>query len=126
MVLVDTSIWIDYFHGEDTGAILDDLIDNQLVCINDLILAELLPSINRRKEWELKNALLAVPRLALTIHWDEIIAMQTRNLQNGINRVGIPDLLIVQNSLQNNIPLLTHDKHFRLMKDLFHLDLYAK
>ncbi len=102
MVLVDTSIWIDYFHGEDTGAILDDLIDNQLVCINDLILAELLPSINRRKEWELKNALLAVPRLALTI------------------------LLIVQNSLQNNIPLLTHDKHFRLMKDLFHLDLYSK
>lgn len=126
MVLVDTSIWIDYFHGEDTGAILDDLIDNQLVCINDLILAELLPSINRRKEWELKNALLAVPRLALTIHWDEIIVMQTRNLQNGINRVGIPDLLIVQNSLQNNIPLLTHDKHFRLMKDLFHLDLYSK
>lgn len=126
MVLEDTSIWIDYFHGEDTGAILDDLIDNQLVCINDLILAELLPSINRRKEWELKNALLAVPRLALTIHWDEIIVMQTRNLQNGINRVGIPDLLIVQNSLQNNIPLLTHDKHFRLMKDLFHLDLYSK
>ena len=126
MVLVDTLIWIDYFHGEDTGAILDDLIDNQLVCINDLILAELLPSINRRKEWELKNALLAVPRLALTIHWDEIIAMQTRNLQNGINRVGIPALLIVQNSLQNNILLLTHDKHFRLMKDLFHLDLYSK
>ena len=126
MVLVDTSIWIDYFHGEDTGAILDDLIDNQLVCINDLILAELLPSINHRKEWELKNALLAVPRLALTIHWDEIIAMHTRNLQNGINRVGIPDLLIVQNSLQNNIPLLTHDKHFRLMKDLFHLDLYSQ
>lgn len=86
MVLVDTSIWIDYFHGEDTGAILDDLIDNQLVCINDLILAELLPSINRRKEWELKNALLAVPRLALTIHWDEIIAMQTRNQQSWYSR----------------------------------------
>ena len=42
-VLVDTSVWVNYFRsGKDSGK-LDFLIDENLIVINDLILAELVP-----------------------------------------------------------------------------------
>ena len=42
-VLVDTSVWIDYFRSGEKSEKLDFLIDENLVVINDLILTELLP-----------------------------------------------------------------------------------
>lgn len=50
MVLVDTSVWIDYFHNGINSTHLDSLIDSGKVCVNDLILTELVPSIRHRKE----------------------------------------------------------------------------
>jgi predicted nucleic acid-binding protein len=40
-VLVDTSIWIEYFRTGNNSDKLDFLIDENLIVINDLILAEL-------------------------------------------------------------------------------------
>ncbi len=40
-VLVDSSVWIDYFRG--TGEELDYLIEEAVVATNELILAELVP-----------------------------------------------------------------------------------
>jgi hypothetical protein len=42
-VLVDSSIWIDYFRNTGKADALDVLIDENLVVVNDLILAELIP-----------------------------------------------------------------------------------
>ena len=42
-VIVDTSVWIDYFRSGNNSAKLDFLIDEDLIVINDLILAELVP-----------------------------------------------------------------------------------
>ena len=39
-VLVDTSVWIEYFSDGPNAFALDALIDDNLVVINDLILAE--------------------------------------------------------------------------------------
>jgi predicted nucleic acid-binding protein len=36
-------------------------------------------------------------------------------LRNGINKVGIPDLIIAQFALQNNLSLFSLDKHFQLL-----------
>jgi len=49
-VLVDTSVWIDYFRSGDKSAKLDFLIDENLVVINDLILTELLPLLIVKQE----------------------------------------------------------------------------
>jgi len=49
-VLVDTSIWIDYFQSGDKSNKLDILIDENLVVINDLILTELLPLLIIKRE----------------------------------------------------------------------------
>ena len=124
MVLVDTSVWIEYFKGTGRAAVLNELINNNALCINNLVLAELLPSINLRKESELKQLLLTIKQVDMEIDWNEIIDMQTKNLLNGINKVGIPDLIIAQNAINNNLFLFSFDKHFRLMSDLFGLKIF--
>ncbi|MBR6215833.1 MAG: PIN domain-containing protein [Spirochaetaceae bacterium] len=124
MILVDTSVWIDYFRNGSTADALDKLIENDMICINDVILSELLPSINQRHEEELKELLLSFPKLQMKIDWNEIVFMQTKNLHNGINKVGLPDLMIAQNAIQNNVKLFSCDKHFQLIKNLFPLYLF--
>jgi predicted nucleic acid-binding protein len=124
MILVDTSVWIEYFKGTPRSAVLNELIDNNTLCINDLILSELLPSINHHKEYALREMLLSVAKTEMNINWNQIISMQTQNLLHGINKVGIPDLFIVQNAIDNNIQLFSYDKHFKLMSDLFGLRLF--
>jgi hypothetical protein len=46
------------------------------------------------------------------------------NLRNGINNVGIADLIIVQNTTDNDMELFSLDKHFQLISELHGLKLY--
>jgi len=55
-----------------------------------------------------------VNKLPLEINWEQIRDYQLTNLTNGINKVGIPDLIIYQNAIANGSTLLTLDKHFQL------------
>lgn len=119
MILVDTSVWIEYFRGNEKARALDTLIETNSVVTNNLILSELLPFIIHRKEFNLKNLLSHIEKIEIDIDWPELIKMQTVNLANGINKVGIPDLIIAQNAIQNNLYLYTLDKHFILMSPLF-------
>jgi predicted nucleic acid-binding protein len=50
--------------------------------------------------------------------------MQIACLQNGINGIGIPDLIIAQNAIQNHLHLFTFDKHFNLISKLIPLSMY--
>ena len=124
MILVDTSVWIDGFRGGIYKNVLVRLIDYGELCVNDVILAELLPSIRHRGEHHLELLLTALPRLQMMTDWGELIMMQTENLRHGINKVGLPDLMIVQNAIQHNVRLLSSDKHFSLMEKIFNFDLY--
>ena len=124
MVLVDSSIWIDYFKGNKSALPLNKILDLNSVCINDLILTELLPSINHKKEDKLKELLLLVTKIPLEINWNELINMQTLNLKNGINKVGISDLIIAQNAIKNNLELFSFDRHFKLMSKLYGFRLF--
>ena len=125
MILVDTSIWIDYFKGVESSLPLSSLIETNSICTNDLILAELLPSIKMRKENELMHLLESIERIDLDIEWRELISFQVYNLKNGINNVGIPDLIIAQNAIQNDLKLYAKDRHFQLMKKHLGLKLYG-
>ena len=114
-VLVDTSIWIDYFRGGNDSIQMDFLIDENLLVTNDLILAELIPFLKVRNETLLINLLHNISKLELFINWNEIINYQYKCLSNGLSGVGIPDLLIAQNAKQNNCKIYTLDSHFDLM-----------
>jgi len=49
-VLVDTSVWIDYFRDGKSSGKLDLLIDENMVVTNDLILTELIPYLKVKKQ----------------------------------------------------------------------------
>ena len=106
-VLVDSSVWVAYFRGTDELPLVDWLIEEDMVVTNDLILAELTPLLLVRRERKLVGLLHDIERFPLTLDWDGIIQLQVTCLRNGINKVGIPDLMIAQFAMQNNHPLFS-------------------
>ena len=122
-ILVDTSIWIEYFRAGNNSERLDFLIDENLIVINDLILAELIPSLRVRNQRKIVKLLHNINKLELSINWDQIIEFQFKCLKNGLNGIGIPDLIVVQNAKQNHCEIYSLDSHFKLMKDILRLQL---
>ena len=64
MILIDSSVWIDYFNGISTWQ--TDLLDNYLsdvpVVIGDLVLTEVLQGFKSNKDYEIaKTFLSALP-----------------------------------------------------------------
>jgi predicted nucleic acid-binding protein len=123
-ILIDTSVWIEYFRNADNVLVLDELINQDRICINEIILAELIPFLEERKEKTLIDILQSIDLIPLQINWNEIIEYQIKNLKNNIRKIGIPDLLIIQNVIKNDIELLTLDRHFILMKAIHKFNLY--
>ena len=124
-VLVDSSVWIDYFRGGKTSDDLDLLIDENLIAVNDLILTELIPYLRLQNRKKLINLMHSILKYEMRINWDQIINFQTKCLKKGINGIGIPDLLIAQNSLQNQCKIFSLDQHFNLMESLLKLKLFS-
>jgi len=123
-VLVDSSVWIDYFRIGKYGDRLDDLIDNNLVATNDLILTELVPYLLLRNQRRIVELLYTVEKIELTIDWGQLIQWQYRCLTHGQNGIGIPDLIIAQNSMQNRCLLYSLDAHFESMQGIIDIGLY--
>ena len=122
-VLIDTSIWVDYLRLGNFSEKLDYLIDANLIVTNDLILAELVPFLKVRNQKQLISLFRNIRRLELYIDWNQIIDYQYKCLKNGIIGVGIPDLIIAQNAIQNECEIFSQDTHFFLMKDILNLNL---
>ncbi len=124
IVLVDTSVWIDYFRDANSSAELDTLISENLVVTNDIILAELIPFLKVKKQLSVVKLLQEVNRLPMQINWEEIIEFQLKCLKAGANGVGIPDLIIAQNAKSNNCKIYSLDKHFRLLRQVIKVKLF--
>jgi predicted nucleic acid-binding protein len=122
-VLVDSSVWIDYFRGGGNSDKLDYLIDENILVVNELILAELIPFLIIKNQRKLISLLNSVNKLELDIIWDQIIEYQHKCLKKGINKISIPDLIIAQNAIQNHCEVYSLDQHFELMKKAIKLVL---
>lgn len=118
-VLVDTSIWVDYFRSGSNSEKLDFLIDENLVVTNDLILAELIPFLRIRNQEKIIDLLRNIKKFDLLINWDQIIEYRYHCLKKGLNGIGIPDFIIAQNAKQNHSEIYSLDNHFILMKEIF-------
>ncbi len=123
-VLVDTSIWIDYFRGGRKSEGLNNLIDENLIVTNDIVLTELIPFIKVKRQAKLISLLRGIKKSTLNINWEELIEYQVLALKNGANGIGIPDLIIAQNALQNDFQIYSLDKHFRLLNKILGLEFY--
>jgi len=117
MILVDTSVWIDYFNGRDTSqtSILDQALQNQTIIMGDLILLEILQGFRSDKDYsiakkhltELPIHNLLTPDLALKSA-DSYRALRKR----GITIRKTSDVIIAIFCIENDIPLLFSDKDF--------------
>ena len=115
-ILIDSSVWIEYFRGTPAAVNrVNALIDENRAAVCDVVLAELVPVLLHRKEHRLVSLLKKVERRPLSIDWNSIVAMQAACLKHGINKVGIPDLLIIQHAVQHGYSLCALDTHFHLM-----------
>jgi len=121
-VLVDSSVWIDYLR-EGNIHILDRLLEEDLACINELIFTELAPVLIQQKRNDILEGLGALERVPLKTDWDIIRSYQVLNLKNGVNKVGIPDLIILQQVIEEKLALFSFDKHFRLMQEYLTFNL---
>jgi len=124
-VLVDTSIWIDYFKAGDNSKGLDYLINENLIVINDIVLAELIPYLEIKRQTKVIKLLHEINRIPLSIQWEELIKYQVKCLKSGANGVGIPDLIITQNAKQNNCKVYSLDKHFQQLNQILKVKLYG-
>jgi len=122
-VLVDTSVWVNYFRSEADSERLDFLIDENLIVINDLILAELVPFLEIRNQRKPISLLRQINKIPLRIDWDQLVEFQIKCLRRGLNGIGIPDLILSQNAKQNDCQIYSLDNHFRLMKDVLEFEL---
>jgi len=125
-IIVDSSVWIDYFRNGQNSGILDNLIDENLIAVNDLILTEIIPPLQLKKQTRIIDLLNEIENLELHIDWQQIRDFQYICLKKGINKVGISDLIIAQNAIQNNTSIFTLDKHFNFLKTVIGISVFDK
>lgn len=117
MVLVDSSVWIDYFRGSATAQVerLDWLLGRQPIAIGDLILAEVLQGFRRERDFrQAKRLLLSLDVIAIG---DAEIAIQAATNFRILRSRGITvrktiDTLIATRCIESGFALLYSDRDF--------------
>ncbi len=118
MIIVDSSVWIDYFTGRNTPPTetLDSLLGEELVATGDLILVEVLQGFRVDKDFRQARKLL----LSLTIFkmLDVSIALKSTANFRKLRRKGITvrktiDAIIATYCIENKHSLLHSDKDFQ-------------
>lgn len=117
MILVDTSVWIDYFNGVENPHtdLLDLSIVEGAVAIGDLIFLEILQGIRNDKDYrKTQQSLLALEQYemlgkAMTITCaDNYRALRKK----GITIRKTADVIIATFCIENRLPLLFLDRDF--------------
>lgn len=123
-ILIDTSIWIEYFRNGNHYKQVHYLIDENVVVTNDLILTELTPFLKLKNQLKLIKLLHDINNFTIEIDWKQLMEYQYVCLKNGLNGVGIPDLIIVQNVIQHHCKIYSSDKHFAKMTEFLEFEIF--
>ena len=131
MVLVDTSVWIDYFNGTDTSQStqLDELLGSGRILIGDLILAELLQGFASDRDYRrARELLLDLPYADLVGKAVSLSAAENyRKLRTrGITIRKTIDMIIGTYCLLNDHELLHSDRDFDAFEQNLGLRVYGR
>lgn len=125
-VLVDTSVWIDFFRGYATPQVirLKGLLGQQEIVLGDLILAEILQGIREHEVARVEKAFAAFRVVPLV---GEAVARQSATNYRALRSRGITvrktiDCLIATWCIRNRTPLLHSDHGFLPFVNLGLLD----
>ena len=126
MILVDSSVWINYFNGLSTWQ--TDLLDNYLshipILIGDLILTEVLQGFKSDKDYETAEELLGALQFRQIGGYD--VAIQSAQNYRTLRKAGVTirktiDVIIGTFCIMQGVSLLHDDRDFDPM--VLHLNL---
>lgn len=117
MILVDSSVWIDFFRGHPTPQTdkLDGLLDSEELGIGDLVLTEVLQGCRLDKEFNEVRRLLS--RLELVVLGGQDVAVEAaRNFRKlrslGVTVRGTVDVVLATRCIVSDYQLLHCDRDF--------------
>lgn len=117
MILVDSSVWIDYFRGANTpqAEMLDALLGYEPLAVGDLILVEVLQGFQRDRDFNHAKQLLTSFQMVNIV--DREVAIQAaRNFRilrgHGLTVRKTVAPLIATRCIKNGLVLLHNDKDF--------------
>ena len=117
MILVDSSVWIDFFRGTQTPQVdvLERRLRNEIVLVGDLVLTEVLQGFRTDREADEALAALA-PFPIVEIASAEIAVAAARNYRRlralGVTARKTIDTLIATRCIEDSLPLLYSDRDF--------------
>jgi len=129
MVVVDTTVWIDYIHGLEnpyTNALDYELLHNQVIT-GDLLITEFLQGFRSDSDFEaakeIINNLIYCDMLG-----KEMALKSAANFRllrkNGITIRKTADIIIGTFCIENELPLLHNDKDYEPMAKYLGLRIY--
>jgi hypothetical protein len=117
MILVDSSVWIDYFRGTGTREAdkLDGLLGNEPLAIGDLILTEVLQGLV--DDTDFNQALALLRSLTMIELGGHNTAVQAARNSCRLRALGITvrktiDTVIATRCIEDNLALLYSDRDF--------------
>jgi predicted nucleic acid-binding protein len=120
VIVVDTSVWIDYFNGVPTpqAGMLDQLLGEQVLAVGDLILVELLPGF--ATEPDARRALSLLEPLEFLDMAGRDVAIQSAANYRRLRRRGVTvrktmDMLIGTYCLMHDHEILHNDRDFDVL-----------
>lgn len=117
MILVDSSVWIDFFRGTVTPETerLDTLLGSELLVVGDLILAEVLQGFSSERDFNQARKLLTALDV-VTLGGPEIAIQAARNFRTlrarGVTIRKTIDTLIATRCIESDYALLFSDRDF--------------
>ena len=117
MIVVDSSVWIDYFNGTISAHTdkLDSLLGTEPVAIGDLILTEVLQGFAAQRDFERARKLLATLEV-IDLCGEEIAIRAARHFralrERGITVRKTIDLIIATRCIDSRYHLLHNDRDF--------------
>ena len=117
MILVDSSVWIDYFNGKKTPQTdwLDSSLGNAPLIMGDFVLTEVLQGFQSDKDFKIaKDLLLGMPFMAMG---GRDVALQSAMNYRVLRRKGVTvrktiDVMIGTFCIHYRLPLLHDDRDF--------------
>jgi predicted nucleic acid-binding protein len=121
MILVDSSVWIDFFNGLETQQTdaLNDLLGREPVLIGDLILTEVLQGFRRDADYRKARTLLDT--LELRVLGGKAIALAAADNYRRLRRRGVTprktiDMIIATYCVAHGLQLLHADRDFEVLE----------
>lgn len=126
MILVDSSVWINYFNGISNWQtdLLDNYLSNTLIVIGDLILTEVLQGFRSNTDFETAKNFLSALQFRQIGGYN--VAIQSANNYRILRKSGITvrktiDIIIATFCIMEGLTLLHDDRDFDPMVTHFSL-----